>query len=380
MNRHRSIARRGLALLALLACVAPPAAGATPPCAIYRSSAAATAGTGAPLAVVTLGPWEDAPGLLSDGGTYFFLVKDATGSSLPLSVDKNRALDTVRLGFDDGQPSSAPVSPATSSVTVAPASVWADGQSSASITIVPRDAAGLLLGAGLAVSVDPTALWPGALVGPIVDSGNGRYVGRVTSSYPGQGAVWASVEGTSLTAEPTIDYLSTGPATLRDLAIQQLDQLTSTGGAFDLLVAGLDPNTDPGAASVVEARNEALDALATLLTGAPGTDDDAIRGDLKKAVIDLVAARANPGQVDPADILSLIDDVLTAARSMAQYWIGLGAAECGSCTQSGNLRQCQAEVGLLIADAARSAGGHVTAVNHYGLAIERAQQAVASCG
>jgi len=374
--RHQTEPRGVLVAIVALLALADPALGATAPWTVQRSLEASATESASPHAVVVQAPWDDAPGVLSDGNSYFYLVTDASGLRLSVSVDKNLLLDTVRLGFDDGDPTSAPVDPQTSSVTVAPASVPADGLSSAWVTIVPRDADGLPLGAGLTVSIDPVALWPGTLAGSLVDLGNGVYLGRVVSSVPGQGVVWVEVEGVSLAEEPTIDFESTGPLSLRDLAILQLDGLTSPGGTFDLLVGGLDPATDSGASEVVQAKADALSSLGTLLAGDPQSDDEAIKDQLKAAVIDLTDALDDFGAVDPASIEMLLEDLLDVARLVAQYWYDFAAAQC---TQPWS-RLDQAEQSLANGNASVASEDWVGAATHYGKSIEKSLLALQACG
>ena len=374
------IARRNLVLvLAVLAALSTQAFGATPPWTVYRSPDASATESAAPVASPGESPWDDAPGVLSDGNTYFYLVTDGNGLALPLSVDKNPVLDTVRLGFDDGDPTSAPVDAFESTVTVEPAIVPADGLSSAWVTIVPRDADGVSLGTGLALSIDAVALWPGTVAGSIVDVGNGTYVARVVSSFPGQGVVWVVVEGVSLADEPTIDFESTGPMSLRDQALLQLDGLTSPGGAFDQLLGSLDPTSDPGAAEVVQAKADALASLGLLFTGDPQSDDEAVKDLLKYSIVDLVDALADPGQVDTAAAEQLIRDLLDIARLLAQYWYEVGSTTCDGTDHAGWSRLDQAEIGIFNGDASYAAGDWVGAATHYGKSIEKSLQALAVC-
>jgi len=373
--KYQAEPRSVLLVIVVLVALAAPALGAAPPWTVHRLPEASASESTSSYAVVLQAPWDDAPGMLSDGNSYFYLLTDANGVRVSISVDKNPLLDTVRLGFDDGDPGSAPVDPQASSVTVAPASVPADGLSSAWVTIVPRDADGLLLGTGLMVSIDPVALWPGTLAGSLVDLGNGVYLGRVVSSVPGQGVVWVDVEGSSLDEEPTIDFESTGPLSLRDLAVLQLDGLTSPGGTFDVLVDGLDPSTDPSASEVVQAKADALSALGTLLAGDPQSDDEAIKDQLKAAVIDLTDALDNFGAVDPTSIEMLLADLLDVARLVAQYWYDVAAVQCAGQWA----RLDQAAQSLASGDASVASEDWVGAATHYGKSIEKSLLALRAC-
>ena len=150
-------------------------------------------------------PFDDAAGTLSDGRTYFYLVDNFGRSTLLLSVQADRASDSVRLGFDDGNPRSAQVDVAHSLVSVGGSAVPADGTTPATVTIVPQDASGTLLGSGLALSVDAASLLPG-VAGPIQDMGNGAYRLDVTSSSAGTGVVSVTVEGLNLAARPNVSF------------------------------------------------------------------------------------------------------------------------------------------------------------------------------
>jgi len=157
-------------------------------------------------AVATSAPFDDEAGSLTDGQTRFYVVVDVAGSPLQISVNKNDVSQAVRLGFDDGDPTSAAVDIARSTLSVAPATIAADGVSTATVTIVPRDADGVALGAGLDVAIDVGALWPGTPRGAVVDHGNGSYTLTVVSWTEGFGLALATVEGRVLTDAPEIAY------------------------------------------------------------------------------------------------------------------------------------------------------------------------------
>ena len=172
---------------------------------------------GPSVAVAVQSPYDDAPGVLDDGQMHVYYVEDDAGDPVRIAVHKNLPLSTVRISFDDEDPFSAPVDVALSGVTLAPATIPADGNTTALVTIFPRDAAGVPLGTGLDISLDGSALWPGSLLGPVTDEGNGLYTARILSSAPGRGDAWVTVEGILLSAEPSVTYESTsGPLSLRD--------------------------------------------------------------------------------------------------------------------------------------------------------------------
>ena len=206
-----------LAVLAMLLLPAPAVTEAgTPPFSVRRGTDPALVVSGPLHVTVTNGPFDDTPGLLTDNQTYYYLIEDLAGQPISLSAHKNTALGTVRIGFNDENGFSAPVHAANSSVTVAPASVPADGLSVINVTIVPRDADGLPLGVGLDVQIDAGRLLPGALNGPISDLGNGIYAAGIVSSTPGFAEVSVSVEGLWLLDEPAVSYEFLGPSVCGD--------------------------------------------------------------------------------------------------------------------------------------------------------------------
>ena len=171
---------------------------------VRRSTNPAAVRSTAALASVSTGPFDDEPGLLSDSQTYFYVVDHAGDLPVLLSAHANTQKNTVRLGFDDGDPTSAAVDGLMSSLSAGPAAVPADGTSVSTVTVVPRDADGLSLGCGLDLSVDAVALLPGRLAGPVRDQGNGIYVLDVVSDNPGASTVSVTVEGMVLAQTPSI--------------------------------------------------------------------------------------------------------------------------------------------------------------------------------
>src|SRR6185503_18767222 len=108
-------------------------------------------------------PFLDAPGVLDDGASYYYLVDDSSGAPVQISVHKNLATRSVLIAFNDGDPASANADPALSSVVADRTSLPADGFTQAAIVVVPRDSSGTPLGTGLTVTVDVAALQPGFL-------------------------------------------------------------------------------------------------------------------------------------------------------------------------------------------------------------------------
>lgn len=204
-NKYLSIAISGLSLLTL---AASPTSAGTPPFEVIRSYTAASLSSALPHDSTSTSTYDDAAGTLVDGQTYFYMVRDALSQVVTISVHKNAATQSVRLGFDDGDPLNAPVDPALSTVEVSSTSAAASSASTITVTVTPRDGLGLPLGAGLAVSVSSAELLPATLLGPIVDLGNGRYSFQVVSSDPGTALVKVSVEGVTLDDQPNLTFTS----------------------------------------------------------------------------------------------------------------------------------------------------------------------------
>lgn len=183
---------------------------------VQRAGNAVLAAAAPSHANAAVAPFDDDPGSLSDGENYFYLVKNAAGARVQLSVQKNFVLDAVRLGFDDGVPASANVNVVTSGVTLEPASIPADGASMAIVTVVPVDPLGVALGSGLSIALDANALLPGVAAAPVVDHQDGSYSFAVLSTQPGSGNVVVSVEGKTLLSQPTVTYTLVGPSVCGD--------------------------------------------------------------------------------------------------------------------------------------------------------------------
>jgi len=354
---------------------------AAPPFDICRSTDPSQVGVVAPLAVVPTGPYDDNFDLLDDGATYFYMVRDDQGRVVDISINKNKPMNTIRIGFDDTNNLSGAVDPSLSPVVAAPDTVPADGITVATVIVTPRDANGVPLGAGLDITVDGIALWPGAVQGTVIDRGDGSYEIQIASSTTGSGEVWVSVEGISLDATPTITFEeAANPDGLREQGRQLLDIMTEDGGLFEQVLEGLDPDTDPGADKVTEAREDALVALANLPAGDLGGDVNAIDNDLKAAVGNLADALDNPGGVDPAAIMSLIDFLMDAARMVAVEHLTWAEESCGPCVNpSQNL--CKAWSAFDNAEEERAAANpdYEEVVNKYGKSVAKALLAIESC-
>ncbi len=222
--RKRSYTYFVLALAAAALVGAPSTAQPVPaPFSVHRANSASLVQGGPLLAQTAQAPFDDAPGSLSDGAPYFYLVTNAAGA-VPLSVQKNLVLDAVRLGFDDGDPASAAVDALRSSVTLNATSIPADGATLAIVVVIPVDLQGVPLGSGLAVTIDASALLPGIVASPVVDLGDGSYSFVVLSLLPGTGAIVVDVEGTTLASRPAVTFELVGPSVCGDGFVDTANQ------------------------------------------------------------------------------------------------------------------------------------------------------------
>jgi hypothetical protein len=345
-----------LRAVALVAVVSIPfiSASAAGPFQVRRAGAAQGVCTAAPIAVVATSPYDGEP-IASGGVSYDYAVYDASGTALDISVLINPVTQMLRIGFDDGNPTSAPVDALTSSVAVSPASIVANGLQVASITIEPRDQNGVLLGRGLAVTIDPSLLWPAQLNGPVVDLGNGSYLATAIAWVPGAGTVRAVVEGTVIAPSPTITATAAGPMSLRDLAIAELRGEAGAGGPLATLIAEAGPGI-PQAAAVNGAIN-AVNATATMLANNPtSVDDNALKTQLGEAMLELEEVWNSPGSINTLDLRDAMDDLLGIARLVAVWHLDQATTDCGACDGSGHPRKlCDAFAALASADAMRAA-------------------------
>ena len=111
--------------------------------------------------------------------------------------------NTVRLGFDDGQPSSAPVDSFASGVDV---EVGTAAVGDVCVVLVtPRDASTDAIGRGLDWNVDAMSLGP-AVVNSALDLGNGSYRFEITSVTATTAIFTVSVEGVSVAATATLSF------------------------------------------------------------------------------------------------------------------------------------------------------------------------------
>jgi hypothetical protein len=379
MKNNDAIRAASLAALVAISFASARAAG---PFQVRRAATGEAVCGSAPLATIATAPYDGDTASLMSPTDYYYGVYDASGAALEISVQMNPMTQAIRIGFDDGNPASAAVDAASSTVDVAPAEIRADGLQMASITIVPRDANGVLLGRGLSMSIDSSLLWPAHLSGPIVDLGDGSYAVTAVASVPGTGAVRVVVESVSLAPLPTITATALDPSgSLRDLALAELAGMTGAGGPFDALIAGAGAGT-PQAAAVAAAKARANAALVTLSNDDPMRDDNVLKTDLDAVLSLLAAVQASPGALDPMDVRDAMDDLLDIARLIAEWHVERATAACGVCDPSGNLKKaCDAVAAMATADEMRAAVSvdYAAVVDAYAWAVEKALQAVQAC-
>jgi len=379
MTTNDMIRAAALAALVVTPFASVPAAG---PFQVRRAAIAHAVSTAPPVATVATSPYDEDVVSTFSVTDFYYEVYDASGSALAISVQLNPVTHRIRIGFDDSNPGSAPVDPSLSSIAVVPSSIRADGLQTASITVEPRDADGVLLGTGLTIAIDAALLWPAQLSGSIVDLGDGSYQALAVASVPGTGSVRAIVEGVSLAALPTITATPLDPSgSLRDLAIAMLSGMTGPGGPFEALASTAGPGT-PQDAALAAAVVRAQAALATLANDDPARDDNVLKTDFDAVLSLLEDVLASPGALDPQDVRDTMDDLLGVARLIAEWHIEQATTTCGACDASGNpKRLCDAIASFAEADAMRAAidPDWAAIVDEYAWAVERALQALHAC-
>jgi len=173
---------------------------------IRRGADAATVRSGAPLVTVQAGPFDDTPPPLASGELSFWVLEHAGGLDVPLSLGLHPGDTATRVGFDDGDPSSAPVDPFSSTVIASLPQPDGQGGRFAMVSVIPRDLGGVALGRGLDLSVSALIDDPLLEVSPVRDLGNGSYGIRVDASGPGSVTLAVTVEGVELGAPATIVF------------------------------------------------------------------------------------------------------------------------------------------------------------------------------
>jgi invasin-like protein len=376
----KQTATRAALLIALFAAPSGSALAAGP-FQLRRATTAQAVSTSPAAAVFLTSPYDGEP-IASGGVSYDYAVYDASGTALDISVQIDPATQTLRIAFDDGNPTSAPVNASTSAVTVAPASILADGLQRVTISILPRDASGVPLGRGLTVAIDPSLLWPATLTGPVVDLGDGSYVATAVASVPGTGLVRAVVEGVSLAPSPTITVNPVDPSmSQRDLAISELLGEVQSGGPLSTLIAEAG-----GSAPQLAALNGTINAINTtasmLANSDPSKDDNILKTQLGEAMIELEEVWNTPGTVNPLDVRDAMDDLLGIARLVAQWHLDQAVAACGVCAASGSGKKvCTATTALATADGMRAAvvPDWSATLDEYAMVVTLALQAQQTC-
>ena len=379
MTKTNTIRAAALAALVAVPFSSLPAAG---PFEVRRAETGQAVGTAPPAATIATAPYDEDFALTFVPADFYYAVYDASGSALEISVQLNPVTHRIRIGFDDGNPTSAAVDAIGSSVTVAPASISANGLQSASIVVVPRDANGVLLGRGLTVGVDASLLWPAQLTGPFVDLGDGSYQASAVASVPGQGTVRVAVEGVNLATLPTITAMPLDPSgSLRDLAINMLWGMTSTNGPLVSLINEAGSGT-PQAQALGAANVRAIAALETLADGDFTRDENVLKTDFDAILSLMEGVLESPGALDPQDVRDAMDDLLGIARLIAEWHIERAEGSCGVCDGSGKPdKVCNAVEWLASGDAMRAAisPDWAAVVDAYARAVEWALQAYHGC-
>ncbi len=169
-------------------------------------------------ATVPQAPFDDLPGSLDDGVSYFYVVEKEGGIPLALSVNSNPYENAIRIGFNDHNPLSASVDSSQSIVSLDISSIPADGSSAITVTVVPYESNGIPIGSGCDISVDEIQLSPGNLAGPVKDNYDGSYTFKVVSLSSGNAVVAVEVEGIVLDSQPEVTFSIHSP----DMAPQSL--------------------------------------------------------------------------------------------------------------------------------------------------------------
>lgn len=175
---------------------------------VRRAADPSTVRSAVPLNTVGYAPFDGEADQLSSPESYFYVIEHAGGLDTRLSVHANRADGSIRLGFNDGDPLSAPVDAIYSGIDTPAGAVSADGSKALDVTVVPRDVNGVPVGTGLAITVDEVALLPGVIRGAARDLGTGRYLLRVVSSAAGIGTVRLDIEGVPLSGTASVEFLA----------------------------------------------------------------------------------------------------------------------------------------------------------------------------
>jgi hypothetical protein len=197
-----------------------------------------------------------------------------------------------------------------------------------------------------------------------------------------------AADGTPLTltvsrleSQATVRLGIVGELSGRELAAAELDTASDDGGAFDEMTAGLDPEEDPGADKVAEAREQVEEAVTILEDPDTSNDEDALSNFLKGAVGELMAALDDPGEVDPALIAETLDLLVEMARMVAVHHLEAAWANCGVCFGDDPAKVCEAEEALQEGDDERleSEPDLESVVGYYATSVDKALESLDEC-
>jgi hypothetical protein len=230
-----------------------------------------------------------------------------------------------------------PADDAKTTFDVAPRRIDADVQAQATVTLVPRDARGELLGDGRAVVLTLVAPAGASLVGTL-DLNDGTYADTVKGTTPhGSGEVSASVDGRALGVKGKIAFGFALADVLTDAQSDLVRYLAAPGLARN------------AAKTFAKAQPVVSKALAELTAAAPNAEAHAVAA-AQTALLDVVLGRrtarvplANPGT--ERDLARAIREAAAAAIARAVVVTKKDAA-----------RVAAANVDLATGDAAFTAG------------------------
>ena len=140
-------------------------------------------------------------------GTYSATLtapSSAGSGTVSGTVNGSAITSTAVVTFTAG-----PASGATSTISAATATIWADGVATSAITVRLKDAAG----AGLGVGGDTVVLsTTGGTLSAVTDNGNGTYSATLTApSSAGSGIVSGTVNGAAITSTATVTFAAGPP-------------------------------------------------------------------------------------------------------------------------------------------------------------------------
>lgn len=275
----------------------------------------------------------------------------------------------MRIAFGDGTALGVLPDARLSTVSASSATTVADGVSTITLKIIPRDASGTPLGKGLSISLDAVALWPANIVGSVVDNSNGSYSVRVASSIPGTGNAAIAVEGIWLDSEAAVEFTDPGWGSLRDQAVDRLEHLAGSGGPLQELMDRLADS--PVSGELTAGLRDLGKALSDLDNG---WDAKALDLRLARALEDLGDARDQLSGQERDDLELLMDRLAAGGRLIAVHHIAQAEANCGVCSAGDPASVCQARASLYEGDAARAQNppDHSGAVEKFAEAVDTA--------